>query len=76
MQHHALTKNNQLRPVFFKNLLGLLHINFKEIVFTNREIHNCRALRYRVHGDIIVQRPHWLRAEMSTFDDMVIEHVA
>jgi len=76
VQHHALAEDDELGAVLVDDLLGLLDVDLEDVVLAHREVHDRAALGYGIDGDIVVQRAHGLRREVTALDDVVVEHVA
>ena len=76
VEGHAFSQNDQFGTVFSNNVSAAFDIDLVRVVGQYRKIDHRRLFRLRVSGDIVPQRSHGLRAEVSALYDMVIEDLA
>ncbi|MBA7667009.1 hypothetical protein ES703_75094 [subsurface metagenome] len=53
VQHHALAKDNEFRPVFLDKFGCLGQVDTVRVIYRNGEIHYRPSVCYRIDGDVI-----------------------
>ena len=76
VQDHALAEDDELGAILVDELLRALDVDLVDVVAAYREVHDGRALRLRIDGNVVAQRAHGLGRQMAALDDVVVHDIA
>ena len=76
VEHHRLAEDHEFRSVFCQQHLGRLGIDAVRVVRADREIHDHLLFGDGIGRNVIVERAHGLRRQVSAAHDVVVHDPA